>query len=405
MDKQLNVAFVGVAFLGVILSRTPVIMAYSTGEAIRMVADRLEADQVRKGSTAGIWPNEADFTGSIVAGMVRAYELTCESAYKSSAELGGSYILRSAQGNFYGDEAFALTCLSDISSDPCNNPWQKAVKDFYSNVEGSVGTKSYIAQFASAEASTAVFYLANHVVAAYYVNAKDKQLWRQGLIDRLAQVDDSSNFPVMGLGVAVWALSQSGPLDKMFVDPSTKGKPYWKLVTLAELPGLLLSHQVPVGEPNAGSFYWRFDHSDGGTDSYACRYAEDTIFGTLGLIASGRANPDLDLDAAIFAARQALLGGIDSEGKVYEHLSRQGEVHYAYAGEMLQALSGLAIPGDIDLSGSVDFVDLAIFADSWHTANCTACSWCNGGDLDRDTKVGCPDLAIIANNWLRGASH
>ena len=44
-------------------------------------------------------------------------------------------------------------------------------------------------------------------------------------------------------------------------------------------------------------------------------------------------------------ARQALVGGIDPEGKVYEHLSRQGNIQYAYAGEMLQVLTGLAIPG------------------------------------------------------------
>jgi hypothetical protein len=66
-------------------------------------------------------------------------------------------------------------------------------------------------------------------------------------------------------------------------------------------------------------------------------------------------------------ARQALVGGIDPEGKVYEHLSRQGNIQYAYAGEMLQVLTGLAIPGDIDLSGGVDFVDLAIFADNWRS--------------------------------------
>jgi hypothetical protein len=34
---------------------------------------------------------------------------------------------------------------------------------------------------------------------------------------------------------------------------------------------------------------------------------------------------------------------------------------------MLQVLTGLAILGDIDLSGGVDFVDLAIFADNWRS--------------------------------------
>jgi len=379
-------------------------MAHSIGEAVRMVASRLEANQVKKGANAGMWPKEADFTGLIVAGMARAYELTCEPVYKACAERGGDYIMRTAGGNFYGDEAFALTCLSDIWSDPCDNPWREAVSNFYSIVKKHGGTNAYISQFSAIDPSTAVFYLANHVVAAYYVDAEDKHIWRQGLIDRLTRVDDSCSFPVMGLGIATWALAQTGGLDETLIDPHGTSAVYWSSKKLSDLPGLLLSHQVAEGDPNAGSFYWRFDHTSGGTDSYTCGYTEDTIFGALGLVASARANLDLELDDAILAARQVLIGGIDPEGKVYEHLSHQGVVQYAYAGEMLQALSGLVIAGDMDLSGGVDFVDLAIFADNWRAGNCTASCWCNGSDLDRDRKVGYLDLAIIADNWLRGAS-
>jgi len=158
------------------------------GEAIGAIADRLEAEQVPDGVSAGIWPGEALYTGSIIAGMVSAYELTCDPNYRASAELGGDHILWAAKGDFYGDEALALTRLSQIASDPCDNPWRTVVRDFYCAVKNDVNsTEGYISQFIGTEPSTAVFYLANYVVAAYYVDAEDKQIWRQGLVDYLAQ--------------------------------------------------------------------------------------------------------------------------------------------------------------------------------------------------------------------------
>jgi len=376
------------------------------GDTIEATADRLEAEQIKAGINVGIWPQEAEFTGSIAAGMVSAYEFTCNCAYKSSAELAGEYIIWSAQGNFYGDEAFALTRLSDVATDPCDNPWRTAVSDFYYDVKNKVGTEAYISQFAGSEPSTAVFYLANHVVAAYYVNAEDKQIWRQGLIDYLADVDDNSVFPVGGIGIATWALAQTGPLDETLIDPSGTGAPYWNLKKLSDLPGLLLSHQVPAGQLYAGSFYWRFDHTNGGSPSnVAAGYTEDAIFGTLGLSAAYRANPDTNVDVAILAARQALLSGIYEGGKVYEHLWQKDTLHYAYAGEMLEVLGELVIPGDLNFDGGVNFTDFAIFADNWSASGCTACCWCNGADLNHNGEVNFVDLRIIADNWLRGMSQ
>jgi len=380
-------------------------MALPIGQAVTAIGDRLEAEQIKEGINAGIWPGEALFTGSIAAGMVSAYEVTCDGAYKSSAELGGEYIIWSAQGNFYGDEAFCLTRLSDIATDPCDNAWRAAVSDFYSQVKQVVGTEAYISQFVGTESSTAVFYLANHVVAAYYVNAEDKEIWRQGLIDWLAQVDNSSDFPVMAMGVATWSLSLTGPLDDTLIDPYGTGPPYWNLKKLSDLPEMLLSHQVPEGQPYAGSFYWRFDHSDGGLVQADSGYTEDTIFGALGLIAAAQTNPDLDMDAAILAARQALLGGVYGEGVVYNHLWLKGKIYYTYAGEMLQVLGALVFDGDINLNGSVDFIDFAIFANQWGAAGCTACDWCNGADIDHSGEVNLADLKILTENWLKGASE
>jgi hypothetical protein len=403
MHNKWNIIRAGVVFLSVTFNQTS-LGALSIGEAIKAVADRLEAQQIKDGVGAGRWRGEIGFTGSIVAGMVGAYELTCESAYRSSAELGGDYILFASDIGINGDEAFALTRLSDIASDTCNNYWRTRVSDFYSDVKLGEGTEAYIKDLIDTEPSTKVFYLANYVVAAYYVDAEDKQIWRQKLIEQLSLVDDSSIFPVMGLGIATWALSLTGPLDETPIATSGKHAPYWDAKKLKDLPRLLLSHQVPDGQPYAGSFFWRFDHGDGSGETVS-GFTEDTIFATLGLIGAAAANPNLDMDAAILAAHQALLGGIDSEGKVYEHLWLQGEIYNTYAGEMLHVLGELAIPGDIDLSGGVNLTDFSIFANNWHSSNCIGCSWGNGADLDHSGEVNFVDLVILANNWLKGTSQ
>jgi hypothetical protein len=309
--------------------------------AMTMIADRLKAEQI---SYVGNWPNEDDFIGSIVAGLASAYEVIKNKDYKTSAELGGDCIVM--LGNYYGDEVFAMTRLDRIAVPPYVPLWWKwgmAVQDFYVDLY-SWGTNEYISQYAAIDPSVAVFYVAYHVVASSYVDAIDKEVWREALINYLSQVDDdSSYFPVMAMGVATWALAQTGPLDDTLIDSIGTGTAYWNDVKLADLPGLLLSHQVPVNDsdPNQGSFYWRFDHGDGGSGGAVSGYTEDTIFATLGLISAYRANPALDLETAILNAGQALLSGIGNDGKVCEHLSLESLELCVFGGEMLQALGEL----------------------------------------------------------------
>lgn len=375
-------------------------VALTTDQAITITADRLANDQITYGAFAGIWPDEADFTGSIVAGMVDAYEAASSDAYRASAELGADYILWSAQGNFFGDEAYALTRLSQVAADPNNNTWRTAIEYFYAAIKSDYpgGTQGYINAFAGIDPSTAVFYMANHVIAAYYVDAADKELWRQELIRWLSRVDDSSLFPVMALGVATWALAQTGPLDNSLIIPSGEGAPYWDGKMLKDLPNLLLSHQVAEGQPGAGSFYWQFTHSDG--DLNNC--TEDTIFATLGLLSTSQVSPSSKLDSAILAAREALLGGVSSEGKVWERLSRGGAVYYAYAGEMLQVLKALKskpILGDVNGDGQVDLADFEILINQWGASDCVEPSWCEGADINKDGKVDSADLEILLDVW------
>jgi len=287
------------------------------------------------------WPEEEDCIGSIVIGIVCACEITEDYNLITCAEQGGNYILSTAKGNFCSDEAYALCRLSQICSNPADNPWRTAVSDFYQDVKNSVdGTEGYISQFAAAETSTVVSHLAYYVIAAHYVDAEDKEIWREELINYLSRIgNDFSDSPVMALGIATWSLATTGPLDDTPIDPYRTGTLYWSGTKLEDLPALLVSHQVPDGDLYAGSFYWRFDHDAGDLGSCVSGYTEDIIFATLGLISASQANSDLHLDAAINSACQTLLDAVNSEGNIVEHLGAQNSDSCTFGGEMLLVLS------------------------------------------------------------------
>jgi hypothetical protein len=458
--RLIKIAIVNAGVLLVFLVNT--VAALPIRESVESIADRLVSKQNGDSVNMGIWPKEGGFTGSIAAGMVDAYELTCDPNYKESAELGGYYILWSSFGSFfYGDEAYALTRLSQISDDPNNNIWHDALDDFFWFVKTDPGgTQEYIERFDGAEPSTAVFYLAGNVVAAYYANAQDKQIWRQGLIDWLSLVDDDTSiYPVMATGVATWALAKTTPLNEKFIDTDGKqklfwdklidpcglGAPYWKGKKLLDLPNLLMSHQVPDGQPNEGSFYWRFEYNANDPNSYPHElkdpngYTEDAIFAAMGLAAMADAariepndvdvnlidpnsydpnscDPNLfdkavpvfdpntfsNIEPALLKAREALINGIDPNGLVFDKLSQKDKLLYMYAGEMLQAIKSLNIPGDIDMDGQVNCSDLEILLNNWQVTGCKQSCWCSGSDINRDGIVDINDFTIIVDNWLRG---
>jgi hypothetical protein len=340
---------------GVVLLLVVVVLGQGAGaaltreEAVDLIATRLDESQTKDGAHRGLWSPEVVFMGAITAGMASAHEWTAEEAYKTSAEFAGHYILRVsvAQGNLFGDEAHAFVRLSAISEDPNKNVWRNALEDFYLSPRkghNESSTAEYLDAFEGVEPSTATFYLAHHVVAAHYVEDLDSRIWREALIRHLSRVDDDATFPVMALSVATWALATTGPLDETPVSLFHGAVPYWDGVTLADLPELLAGYQVPPGEPFAGSFYWRFDQTSGGTGGAVSGYTEDTIFGTIGLIAAASVDaeePGEALESGIALAEAVLLAGIDEDGGVYEHLSRQGKTYNAFGGEMLQVLWGI----------------------------------------------------------------
>ena len=305
-------------------------------------ADRLVADQQLDGS----WPGEGIYTGHIVPGLVRAYQVTGNNAYKTAAEAGGNYILNTAppipggsSDHLLGEESYAMQTLSVIDSDPMSNAWRTQLTNFYGDIANLYpgGTAGYIAalQVPPNEPSTATVSIAHHVLAAHYVGAADRAIWRGGLVNALATINDGAAwYPVMGLGASVWALADTGAMDTTLVDPGAAVGSTWYGVRLMDLAPRLLSDQ----EPTTGGFYWRFDHLGG----YG--YTEDTIFGTLGLISADTAAHIYA--AAIVSGMDAVASGIGDDGTMKDHLWAGSWSAHVYAGEALR----LAIPEPATLS-------------------------------------------------------
>ncbi len=374
--------------------------ASQTVAAVKAVTNRLVRSQWQGGPLKGAWRGEEEYTGSIVAGLVSAYTMTCDDDAKAAAVAGGNYILRTAAGNYYGDEAYALMCLSQISQDPSLNAWRFALEDFYQKVAGRPqdGTRGYIAQFERTDPSVAVFCMAHHTVAAFHVDADDKEIWRDALVDYLIRVDDeSAASAVMSLGTAMWALAATGRWDDSLLDPDGKGAFYWQGYTFDELPELLLSHRITEGEL-AGSFYWRFDHGTiiGGPPG---GYTEESVSSALGLAAGGLVADGPEIKEANGLLRALLVGSIGADGYVRQHLTLGGRAYHSEMGRLLQALAALTNPADLDLDGCVDGADLAILSAHWLRAGRDCISL---GDSDR---VDVRDLMVLADNWLDHARH
>ena len=57
---------------------------------------------------------------------------------------------------------------------------------------------------------------------------------------------------------------------------------------------------------------------------------------------------------------------------------------------------------DLDMDGSVNFTDYAIFAYNWMDDTCCDPDWCEGTDFDHSGSVDMLDLATFARYWLEG---
>ena len=354
------------------------ISGYSTtlppDETFTSVANYLARSQIIfDGGTIGIcgcYANEFNYNGPIIAGLLQAYEITDNIAYKEAAERAANFTILMYGPNFLGDEAYGIAKLGKETG---NQVYVDVIRDFYNNLD----TYEYIHGYNDTTPEKATFYLSFHAVASLMVDANDAGIWRQSILEYLPQVgDDLSYFPVMTLGIATWALAQTGPMDDTLIDPFlSKGVPYWEDVTLHDLPELLASHQVLTGE-HKGAFYVRFDHTSPGIGYYTSGYTEDTIFGLMGPISSNNYRTDYygeiglvdssdevglydhlstdsndpnrvwDFDEEIQNAREVLAESVQnanddnfnniSIGEVFDHIWQGKYTYYFFGGELLE---------------------------------------------------------------------
>jgi hypothetical protein len=310
-------------------------IAATITDAVIHAADHLVATQ----SAHGSWAGETDYTGPIVAGLLDAYSLTGNNAYKTAAQNGANFIIANSS-HFLGDEAYALTRVSDVQANPNSNSYRTAAANFFNNTiagapGGTLGSinnlvSHYTTMFG--DQSQPVIYLAYDTVASAKVSATDAAIWRTGLINTLEQVDDNDYFPVESLGAAVWALAQTG--NGLSASTSLSGT--FNGLTLADLPSLLMSEMMPAG-PGAHSAYYDFAHTDGG-------YTEDTAMALMGLEAALNANPGLGYGSSILAGQLALTDAIDSSGNTSLDVFGTNPQMSLFAGRSLEALAPVAVP-------------------------------------------------------------
>ena len=398
MKKELLILVV------VIIGLCGIVSAATTGDALAAVSARLVEAQTADGS----WPDELYYSGSIVAGLVDAYKFICDENILAVAEAGGNFIIQSAGGNYFGDEAYALAGLGRISNDP---RYLFEAQDFYRWIkEDTAGTQSYLDGYQEMDPfdpSIAAFYISHHVIAAYRVNAADKQIWRDMLRYYLAQVNDTNYYPVLALGAATWALAQTDTgLDSLLpVIPQGKtGDSFWNGVSLAELPQLISDVQV-TASPVAGAFYDRLQPA--AVDDYN-GYTQDAVYCALALNVARQNSPQAGFDADMSELYQALMSGVyfdssqaNTVATVFGYLwsANPQDEYYFYAANMLMGLSSLVLKGDVDLNDFVGPADLAAFAGQWLSNN-TNC--CLAADFDDNGKVEFHDFALMSKNWQTG---
>ncbi len=371
------------------LSSVPV-FADATGDAITLAADTLFNAQ-DTGPDGGFWSGETTYAGTIMTGLVEAYSITGNPDYLQAAELSGNYIVN--YGEMYGDEIYGLCALSTVSSNPAFV--LTTVTDFFDWVKDVNGTQTYIDGYGAAESSVAVYYLAHLTLAAYFIDADDKTLFREGLIEYLATVDNDANYPVMSLAVATWALAQTtqtGSLENTPVNPTALLGDFWYDVELTDLPDKLAGYQVPSGS-NSGTFFWLFDYFGEG-------YTEEVTYAVLALTAVQEADPARDYSAQISLARPHLAAAVQVDGSVHDEIMGSSIPMHYLAGELLQALAETVLVGDIGDDGCVDIDDLFDFFPHWLKTGCSFPSgWGGGADLNHDGTVNLKDFAILSSNW------
>ena len=382
----------------------------STQEAVIRVADRLVAEQL----LSGVWPSRGAapagaFTGSMAAGLVDAYRMTCTLAYKNAAVSAGNWILANrADCSFYYDEVYALMRLSETACDPADNTWRDALADFYGCVEsqpldtanGLAGTEWVIDWLEQTQGyPMVVLDVAHYTVAAYYVDTPDKEIWRDELIRLLEGVNDPYAEQVWMLGAATWALAQTGDLDATSCYVGSTLSDYGVATELQQLPPLLASYQVG---PGVDYFHDHFLSIYNPPNDSFSGWTETNIYAAMGLAAADQ-YAGYDYRSRMDRLWAVNMQPVDSDGDVSHDatelpLIEDTEKYYHYAGEYLQYLAATRLPGDTNLDDAVDADDVLFFVNRWLTP--IACDGCNRADFNQDGQVNLADFAIVGQGWL-----
>jgi len=384
----------------------------STQVAVTGIADRLVDEQLGDGA----WPDRGAvpsgwWTGTMAAGLVDAHWMTCDPSYKAAAELAGDWILDHADGcSFYYDDINALMQLSEIHCTPSSNTWRTALEDYYACVESQpydplfdkAGTELVIAELEAVQGIPwVVMTVAHYTVGAYYADAADKVIWRDELIRLLEEANAPHAEQVMMLGVATWALAQTGGLDDTSCYVGSPLSDEGVAEQLDELPGLLASYQVPSNSANAAyrsHFITIYNYPN---ESFS-GYTETNIYAAMGLAAAQK-YAGFDYRSEIDDVWAVNMQPVDQNEDVWWDAveipgTTASETYYHYAGEYLQYLAATRLPGDTDSLDSVDMDDLAYFASQW--LGPLGCTSCNRADLNRDRKVNLVDFAELAQGWM-----
>ena len=357
-----------------------------------MAADRLADNQ----SLAGDWGEEG-FVGEVMTGLACTHLVVADDYYKNAANAAGDFVLAEAGYGptaglyavpLYAAEAYGLTRLSEISSDPFHNPWRTAASDLFDEIRRHSGTMAgfidqIVSGYGSGSIGTAVYDVARFTATAGYVTDVNLPVWRTKLMDTLADVDDYADAPVLALGAAVWALAATGDMDDTTLSGSS---PVLNGKKLSELPGMLAALQ-----DGDGSFFWTFAGDYPG-------YTEPTVMGALGLMAAD----DGAYSSEISAAVSALADGVDGDGAAYYFIGDDStDGSYYFAGEALEVIAPeAAVPGDANGDGVVNDLDLTAVATHWQQPGGLA-----QGDLNGDRFVDDLDLTVLATAWPAGASR
>lgn len=305
MKREMAVLTVAVALVGTMA-------AQATAQVVMSAISRGGNNLVNVQATAGSWvePNmgsSTNYSGECVIGLVHGYEVAGTVAFQTAAQNGGNFILSDAGYSVsahsyaygpYGSGAYALERLSEINSNPASNSWRTALSDYYAYLRGGAGgTAGALSYYSTKDVTSATYDLARYTVAAYYVNATDKLMYRDALVNELSKLDDSATGPVTALGVAVWALAKTNSLDTTAISTDSNS-PFYGM-KLSDLPSFLAAQYV-----GDGSFYSKFDHNAGS----GC--TETTAMGTLAMLALSPST----YAGQISAARGRLANGVDSNG-------------------------------------------------------------------------------------------